>query len=140
MKGPVKALLATLLCVAAPAHAICTDLTALFQGADSISLLPPFGTKADCTTSLALSGKTSTHCAWPFAYRAPEAQQAFDALIAAVPACLNTTAVTGDQDVNHPDFYYLRLFDVPLGQVGVALKDKGSLQQTYVFLHVTPNK
>ena len=137
----MKALVAALILTATPAAAFCPQLEALFTGSKTITLPQPFDTDANCTTSLALSGETSTHCAWPFDYRAPKATQAFEAVIQAVPNCLATSLqVENDQDVNHPDFYDLRIFQAPEGEVGVSLKDKGGLQQTYVFLRVTPAK
>lgn len=130
---------AFILLSALPAQALCPQIEALFDGAKSITLPQPFNTTATCTTSLALSGETSTHCGWPFDYRAPQASQAFQAVIQAVPNCLGASLqAEDDQDVNHPDFYDLRLFQTAQGEVGVSLKDKGALQQTYVFLRVTP--
>ncbi|WP_298291913.1 hypothetical protein [uncultured Litoreibacter sp.] len=135
----MKALIATLILTTTSAQAFCPQLNALFHSGKTMVLPPPFNHDAKCTTSLALSGETSTHCAWPFDYRAPEATQAFEAVMKAVPSCLLTVLeVEYDQDVNHPDFYDLRIFNAPQGQVGVSLKDKGGLQQTYVFLRVTP--
>ncbi len=135
----MKAVLAALLLSTMPAQAFCPQLEALFDGGKTMTLPQPFSTDAKCTTSRALSGKTSTHCAWPFDYRVPQASQAFDAVIQAVPNCLSTSLqVENDQNVNHPDFYDLRIFQTRRGEVGVSLKDKGGLQQTYVFLRVTP--
>jgi len=133
--------MAALVFCAAPAQAFCPQLEALFDGGGAVTLPLPLGTEGKCSTALALSGATSTHCAWPFAYRAPEAAAAFEALVAAVPGCLDTSAGgEHDQDVNHPDFYDLRIFRTAKGEVGVSLKDKGGLKETYVFLRVSPNE
>ena len=137
----MKLMLALMLIAATPAFSnpFCTQLSALFQQSKNMALPAPFGTPAKCSTSLAQSGQTSINCAWPFAYRASDATQAFDALIDDVPACFETQqAAINDKDVNHPDFYDLRIFEVPEGEIGISLKDKGGLQKTYVFLRVTP--
>ncbi len=136
----MKALSTVALLAATPAQAFCPQLTALFDGASTLTLPEPFGAKANCTTSLGLSGVTSTHCAFAFDYRSPEATEAFQAVIQAVPTCLDTAGeMESDQDVNHPDFYDLRIFQAAKGEVGVSLKDKGGLQETYVFVRVSPN-
>ncbi len=135
----MKAALTAFLLTTAPAQAFCPQLQALFDGGKTMTLPQSFIHEAKCTTALALSGEISTHCAWPFDYRAPEATEAFEAVIEAVPSCMATSLeVENDQDVNHPDFYDLRIFQTPEGEVGISLKDKGGLQQTYVFLRVTP--
>ncbi|MEO9517802.1 MAG: hypothetical protein ABJH45_09595 [Paracoccaceae bacterium] len=91
-----------------------------------------------CTQSLMLAGGSQLHCGWPFAYRAPEASQAFEELVTAVSACLGKdAAVTADLDVNHPDFYDLQTFQLGDQEIGVSLKDKAALSETYVFLRVT---
>lgn len=135
----MRALLTALFFVTSPAQAFCPQLDALFQGSTTATLPQPLNTKAKCTTALALSGQTSTHCAWGFDYRAAQAAQAFEAVIHAVSGCSGgPLQVESDKDVNHPDFYDLRIFNTSQGEVGVSLKDKGGLQKTYVFLRVTP--
>ena len=95
----------------------------------------PDGTEGTCSTSLELSGARAQNCRWPFTYRAPEATEAFDAVLKATAACLGVQPVA-DQDVNHPDSYDLRTFHTDTAQVAVSIKDKGALQQTYVFLRI----
>lgn len=135
-----RALLALLLLASpASANSFCAQLDGLFKEASTISLPSRPDAETTCSTALALSGETSKHCAWPFDYRSEAATQAFEALVTAVPACLELdVAAADDQDVNHPDFYDLRVFNPAQGEVGISLKDKGALQQTYVFLRVTP--
>lgn len=135
----MKALLTALILATSPAQAFCPQLDALFEGSTTATLPQPLDTMAKCTSALALSGQKSTHCAWPFDYRAPQATDAFEAVIKAVASCVDTSLkVENDQDVNHPDFYDLRIFNTSRGEVGVSLKDKGGLQKTYVFLRITP--
>jgi len=68
------------------------------------------------------------------AYRSTAATDAFERLNDAVIACLGPDAtITQYQSVNHPDFYDLRLYLMADQEIGVSLKDKAALQQTYVF-------
>lgn len=100
--------------------------------------LPVTGQTTDCTRSLMLSGGVQLHCGWAFAYRAPAAAAAFESLVATVSNCLGEgAAVTADLNVNHPDYYDLQTFELGGREVGVSLKDKGALSQTYVFLRMT---
>lgn len=118
----------------AAAVGLCETLEAMIAGRKVAS------TEArHCGTSQALSGTTSQHCRWPFAFRAPEALAAFEAMTAEVAACLQAPARAEEADVNHPDTYDQRLFGLANGTVSVALKDKGALQQTFVFLRVETN-
>jgi len=107
-----------------------TSAVAMFDlGAGSAEL-------ANCTHSLELGGALSLHCARAFDYRSPDAATAFDGLLQQVSAC----AVAFDRDdqaVSHPDSYDLRQFQMGSGIISVSLKDKGSLNQTYLFLRVS---
>ncbi len=94
-----------------------------------------------CKSSLMLSGGTQVHCGWAFPYRAPAAKDAFQGLLAAVTACSGGRVdTTADQDVNHPDYYDLQTFRWIDREIGVSLKDKAGLGETYVFLRVAPLK
>jgi len=92
-----------------------------------------------CSSSKGQSGATAQHCRWPFSFRAADAHAAFEAVSADVAACLNAPAKTEEGEVNHPDTYDQRLFETQSGMISVALKDKGALQQTFVFLRVERN-
>lgn len=129
---------ALVLCATAGhADTYCADLTALTKGtATNISL--PSGTQGICTTSLDLSGARALNCRWPFAYRAKAATETFLLLVDDTARCLNTDGLT-DQGVNHPDSYDLRTFNTDSAQVSISIKDKGALQQTFIFLRVAPN-
>lgn len=89
--------------------------------------------QAGCRTSLNIGGGKSLHCMWVFAYRSDSATQAFETLMRQIANC-GGESVKQDQDVNHPDFYDLHLFNFAENTVGVSLKDKGALSQTLVFL------
>jgi hypothetical protein len=103
----------------------------------AFSLPAPFDSKVKCQLSMTLKGGIAHHCGWPFAFRASEARAAFEAMLDSVAECLGEGAeVTSDLGVNHPDTYDLKTFHAEAGTVSVSLKDKGALQQTYVFLRI----
>lgn len=141
----LQAIRGTLFCTAltfaaGPAVAeLCDDIRSLNDKNGAVELsLPNTGQTATCTRSLMLGGGMQLHCGWAFAYRAAEATQAFDRVVAAVGQCLgNDAAVTADLNVNHPDFYDLQTFQLGDQEIGVSLKDKATLSETYVFLRVT---
>ena len=92
---------------------------------------------AECRSSLAMGGAQHIHCAQVFAYRSEAATDAFDAVLHDLTQCLGPTATqTTDQIVNHPDAYDLREFDLDGRGYAVSIKDKGALQQTFVFVRV----
>lgn len=112
-------------------------LTLGTSNADLTLTLPGTEKSTKCTRSLVLSGGSQVHCGWAFPYRAPEATAAFERLVRTVAACLGTEAsMTADQDVNHPDFYDLQTFQSKGREIGVSLKDKAGLSETYVFLRI----
>jgi hypothetical protein len=85
-----------------------------------------------------LSGQRGVFCAWQFTYRAGAATAAFQALLDETAKCLGPAAgPIRDQAVNHPDFYDLRRFLVLDAEIGISIKDKAALQQTYVFLRIS---
>ena len=134
----IRALVLALSATAAHADTYCADLTALTDGtATDIAL--PSGTQGTCTTSFDLTGARALNCRWPFDYRAKAATDAFTDLINATTQCLNTDGLS-DQGVNHPDSYDLRTFTTETAQISISIKDKGALQQTFVFLRVAPNR
>jgi hypothetical protein len=92
-------------------------------------------TQVECAPSRGLSGTVALHCAWPFEYRSVQSLDAFESLLGQVAACANPIAAD-TSSVNHPDSYDLRQFSSGVGVISVSLKDKGALNQTYVFLRV----
>lgn len=121
------------------ASVLCEEMRALKADASDLQMtLPGSDATANCTRSLVLAGGTQVHCGWAFSYRAPEATRAFERLVASVGDCLgDSAAVTADLDVNHPDFYDLQTFQLGGQEIGVSLKDKAALSETYVFLRIT---
>lgn len=139
MKPHFAAGLIFLLSVGSAAQADMCDktLTLGTRNADLTLTLPGTEMSTKCTRSLVLSGGSQVHCGWVFPYRAPEATVAFERLVRAVATCLGAEAsMTADQDVNHPDFYDLQTFQSKGREIGVSLKDKAGLSETYVFLRI----
>ena len=63
---------------------------------------------------------------------------AFEDLVGAVADCGKVRQPKkAAADVNHPDSFDQKVFDVGAGRVSVSLKDKGALQQTYIFVRAT---
>jgi hypothetical protein len=100
--------------------------------------LEPLGlTDPECRQSVTLKGSKTGYCYWSFEFRAPQSVAAFNAVVDAMPGCLEGAAAgPQDQGVNHPNSYDLRRFRDASGQVSVSIKDKGELQKTFVFLRV----
>ena len=131
----------------AHADGFCRDLATLLGLAEhndpsttsiiTMGLPSSLSTQTKCSRSLSQTGAHAINCAWPFSYRSAEAQAAFGDILSELSKCLGTNASESqDLGVNHPDFYDLREFRFDRGEVGVSIKDKGALQQTYVFLRV----
>ena len=100
-----------------------------------IDLPTHFSTKGECGASTFMSGVRSAHCAWSFSYRSRDATQAFQSLSQSLATCGDLVVPKkAAKGVNHPDSFEQHLFKVDGGYVSVSLKDKGALQQTYVFL------
>lgn len=94
---------------------------------------------ANCGVSLDLSGSRSTNCHWAFAFRSEAVELAFDKMLAQLSACADPAfGVQKDLPVNHPDFFDLRVMRMTGGEVGLSLKDKTALQQSFIFLRLTP--
>ena len=130
------------LLVGSAAHAnLCDDTLLLGAQSDDLTLtLPGTQMATQRTRSLVLSGgsHSQVHCGWAFPYRAPEANVAFERLMTAVSACRGAAEaiMMADQDVNHPDFYDLQTFQLKGQEIGVSLKDKAGLSETYIFLRI----
>lgn len=132
-----RALWAALL--ALPMSAAAQDCAPLAAQRVDYTAITPLTAGAECREVLTLSEGRQLHCHWPHTYRAASAQAQFDALVALTTDCLGAGALEPqDLAVNHPDFYDLRQFSDAAGGVSISLKDKGALQQTYVFMRFSP--
>lgn len=108
----------------------------------------PTGDTDSYTTTLVLDGASSCHvtktssrnwylCGWEFPYRAQRAYDMFDELVAKMNDCIAGRATLhSDRNVNHPDFYSLRRYEMEQANVTVSVKDKAALGNTFVFIRV----
>jgi hypothetical protein len=147
---PRRTVLSIALCaLAAPANAdpFCDDINDLITASAAlpttevtIALPQTDGSAGACAFAQGTENTRFIHCSWPFEFRAPEAKQAFEAVSQSLANCPTAQLREfKDQTVNHPDSYDLRIFDLDTAEVGLSLKDKGALQQTFVFLRVQGN-
>lgn len=112
-------------------------VTADTKNGEPVALPVPASPKPVCGTSMAPTGEISRHCHWSFDYRSAAAKDAFAATFDAATSCLAQKETSQSApDVNHPDSYDLRAFEVDGGTLSVSLKDKGQLQQTLIFLRM----
>lgn len=126
--------------LSAQTDAFCDQLQSLMvQAGDGVTTSFHLSSRTlaqvDCAPSRGLGGTVSLHCAWPFKYRSMQSLDAFESLLGQVAACANPIAAD-TSSVNHPNSYDLRQFSSGVGVISVPLKDKGALNQTYVFLRV----
>jgi hypothetical protein len=126
--------------LSAQTDAFCDQLQSLMvQAGDGVTTSFHLSSRTlaqvDCAPSRGLGGTVSLHCAWPFEYRSMQSLDAFESLLGQVAACANPIAAD-TSSVNHPDSYDLRQFSSGVGVISVSPKDKGALNQTYVFLRV----
>lgn len=135
----IAAITIAILSTPAMARDLCAQITQALGDPSNTRTVShePYLSSVPCTKGIALGGAPFTHCAWPFAFRSITATHAFDATVAAIANCPDAqTRLTVDQPVNHPDSYDLRQLQFPGGEVGISIKDKGALAQTYVFIRI----
>ncbi|WP_120499236.1 hypothetical protein [Roseovarius sp. EL26] len=123
----------------AEAQDLCHEVRAialsLQQGAHQTIELNGVG---DCRAVQERAGAKGVFCQQAYPYRAADATSRFMELNRDISECLQSQAVVSqDQTVNHPDFYDLYQYNLDQVTVSVSLKDKASLQQTFVFLRIT---
>ena len=142
MKGQLALCCAIAVMASAASAELCRDIRTIDgQSGETLLTLPFTGQTTTCMRSLILGGGAQLHCGWAFSYRADEASRAFDDLVSTVAECLGDEArITADLDVNHPDYYDLQTFSLDGREIGVSLKDKATLSETYVFLRITLSK
>jgi len=92
-----------------------------------------------CTTFLTETGKTGASCYWVFGFRDPKARAFAADLSGTLRACRDGASLKEDQRVNHPDSYDLQSLRTSEGIYSISIKDKGALNQTFVFLRLDPN-
>lgn len=95
---------------------------------------------SDCAVRRLLHAK-SYYCTWDFQHRDGEAYETFEEIRQKLESCIGSHAIlSDDQNVNHPDFYDARIFQLGEVKLAVSVKDKSTLATTFVFLSVEPLK
>lgn len=90
---------------------------------------------ADCRFTRMLSGGVEHGCRWDFDLQDPEAAETFARFARELGDCFGARAeAVEDLGVNHPDFYDQRSYRLDGVEVTVAIKDKGALRSTHVFV------
>ena len=90
-----------------------------------------------CQPLVLVGGARGVNCRWAFVFRDGAARAQFDAINKAVAACFaHSTAATPEPGVNHPDSYDQIRHRLGASTIAVALKDKGALGQTLVFVTI----
>lgn len=102
------------------------------SGLRDLPLDPP-----KCQIIRSLGGANQFHCAWAFQFREIAAKNAYNLLNQHVAECFgNNKAGLLDKQVNHPDTYQQRQHEIGPVKLSISIKDKGALQETYVFMNV----
>ena len=95
------------------------------------------------TCSEVLGESKEYFCSFEFPFRSEAAKTLYDEYVDELKVCYNWGEYAGwtvSAPVNHPDSYAQTTFDHYKGaQFSVALKDKGALQKTYVFVRLPAN-
>ena len=94
---------------------------------------------ATCTTFLTETTKTGVSCHWVFDFRDAEARAFAADIWDTLKVCRDGVSLEEDQRVNHPDSYDLQSWRTREGTYSISIKDKGALNQTFVFLRLEPN-
>ena len=82
--------------------------------------------------------KVSYQCAWKYPLGDGQAHGVFKEVAKEMKGCIGEFAEEQtDRPVNHPDFYAAHYYQLPGGEVSVALKNKSSLKSTVVSIGVT---
>ncbi len=130
----------------ASANEICMQMNLLLPQAQSNFLArgtsdlvePDVMRGADtCRMIRSSSGGNTFHCAWKFGYREKAAIASFNKVNQQLNDCFaQSIQRVKDEGVNHPDSYQQSEHVIDEVTVSVSIKDKGALQETYVFVGV----
>lgn len=129
----MKSLASFLVLLAGPAFADCAALEAMASRdkAGATALFAPYA--PTCQTALQTTGETLV-CYSEHPFRSETATALAEKIEAKIAACFDAPVRQQDAEVNHPDSYAARWFDVPAGRLYLSVKDKGALQKTLVFV------
>ncbi len=103
-------------------------------GTDGATFLLP---EASTCVVVMKTQRRSYRCRWDYAYRDARAYAEFDRFAGSLRQCFGAMAREHvDRNVNHPDFYAARRYEMARGEVTVSVKDKAALGSTFVFISV----
>lgn len=120
---------------AARSEALCASAKAVLAGGPDV---PNIEGRA-CDLVRSGDGLDQYFCSKEFEFRSNAATVAYEAYVGEIRACFSATEVPIGPAVNHPDSYHQTVFSVEGRHISVALKDKGALQKTYVFVRLPAN-
>ncbi len=131
----MKRLAPCLILFASPSLADCEALTGLIQRdvAEAKAVFAP--DSATCSVAEQTSGET-LFCYAEHPFRSETATVQATRIETEINACFNAPTRRADTEVNHPDSYVARWFDVDGARISLSVKDKGALGKTLVFLRV----
>ncbi|WP_424977926.1 hypothetical protein [Leisingera sp. S232] len=90
-----------------------------------------------CARAAGLEGGSASYCAFVFPFRSLAASETFSGLLERFAECPAVPELTtAGPAVNHPDSYELKVFQLGAETVSLALKDKGGIAQTYIFVRI----
>ncbi len=135
-----SSLMIALIIVATPVSgqdmSTCPTLAPIFtsKGSDLDTIAVATGADS-CTGELGLNSQKSLVCRWDFDFRENASSALFQALITEAQSCFGAdTELAADKQVNHPDSYTLKRFQVGELVLNISLKDKTALEKTLVFV------
>ena len=128
-RGLAAAIIVTVLPATAKADA-CAQIAAL-ERFEATGIAPDGST---CETFLGLANVSGVSCYWKFPFRSDEAIRFSDDMWGLVTSCRKGIPSILIAPINHPDSYYLRELLGERGVYRVAMKDKGAVSRTLIFL------
>lgn len=130
-----KILLTTAVCLAAlPLASETSQACEPFQYLETFTQADHAPSGSSCATYLSQVSSTGISCHWQFAYRDAAAEVLASKLWSGLMTCRAGQERAEDLPVNHPDSYFLRVWDVDTGVYRLSIKDKAALGATFVFL------
>ena len=106
------------------------------RGSGGFDVTLKLANASDCAVRRLLHAN-SYYCTWEFQHRDAHAYEVFEDLGQKLERCVGRDAArSDDQNVNHPDFYDARIFELGDVKIAISVKDKSELEATYVFVSV----
>lgn len=120
----------------APLNALVEQAASSTDDPQTLSDLTGLMKAEQCGTAITETAAREIHCRWSFGFRSDESIGMQDRLASDIRNCLNASAISPEQGVNHPDTYDQQLHRAGDMALSVSLKDKAALQRSLVFLRI----